>query len=122
MSSEQFLAIVERIAAVFPGGCMLHTDPPGYTLEEQVRRREQESRAPGVAGSVWQVSTQQSRAGSRHEESRKLGGRLYPIGMIDLSHTDWERHYGSSWEQVVQRKQRFDPDHVLTPGQSIFAP
>jgi hypothetical protein len=45
MSHEQFTAIVERIAAAFPDGCTVHTDPPGYTLEEHVRRREQESRA-----------------------------------------------------------------------------
>ncbi len=44
MSHEQFLAIVERMAAVFPGGCTVHTDPPVYTLEEQVRRRDQECR------------------------------------------------------------------------------
>jgi hypothetical protein len=31
MTKEQFTAIVERIAAVFAGGCTVHTDPPGYT-------------------------------------------------------------------------------------------
>jgi hypothetical protein len=31
MRSEQFMAIVERIAAVFPGGGTVHVDPPGYT-------------------------------------------------------------------------------------------
>jgi FAD/FMN-containing dehydrogenase len=54
------------------------------------------------------------------EQSRKLGGMHYPIGMIDLSQKDWETHYGSCWEQVVQMKQRFDPDHLLTPSQGIF--
>jgi hypothetical protein len=44
MTKEPFLAIVERIAAVFAGGCTVHRDPPGYTLEEHVRRGEQESR------------------------------------------------------------------------------
>jgi hypothetical protein len=29
MTKEQFTAIVERIAAVFAGGCTVHTDPPG---------------------------------------------------------------------------------------------
>jgi hypothetical protein len=28
-SHEQFTAIVERIAAAFPGGCTVHVDPPG---------------------------------------------------------------------------------------------
>jgi hypothetical protein len=29
MTKEQFTAIVERVAAVFPDGCTVHTDPPG---------------------------------------------------------------------------------------------
>jgi hypothetical protein len=29
MSHEQFIAIVERIAAVFAGGCTVHVDAPG---------------------------------------------------------------------------------------------
>jgi hypothetical protein len=44
MTKEQFTVIVDCLAAVFPGGCMVRTDPPGYTLEEHVRQREQESR------------------------------------------------------------------------------
>jgi hypothetical protein len=43
MSSEQFMAIVERIAAVFAGGCTVHVDAPGYTLDEHVKRGEQEN-------------------------------------------------------------------------------
>jgi hypothetical protein len=35
MTKEQFLAIVERLATVFPSGCTLHIDPPGYTLVYQ---------------------------------------------------------------------------------------
>jgi cytokinin dehydrogenase len=54
------------------------------------------------------------------ERCREMGGTYYPIGMIDLSQKDWEIHYGSYWEQVVQLKQRYDPDHILTPGYSIF--
>jgi hypothetical protein len=42
MTKEQFLAIVERIAAVFPGDCTVYVAPPGYTLNEHVRRAEQE--------------------------------------------------------------------------------
>jgi hypothetical protein len=38
MTYEQFMAAVRRIAAVFPGGCTVHVDPPGYTLEEHGRR------------------------------------------------------------------------------------
>ena len=39
MRSEQFMTVVERIAAVFPGGCTVHVDSPGSPLDEQVRRR-----------------------------------------------------------------------------------
>jgi FAD/FMN-containing dehydrogenase len=56
------------------------------------------------------------------ERCWKLGGTHYPIGTIDLTQKDWKTHYGPCWEQVVQMKQRFDPDHLLTPGQSIFPP
>jgi cytokinin dehydrogenase len=54
------------------------------------------------------------------ERCWEIGGTYYPIGMVDLSQKDWETHYGSHWEQVVQTKQRFDPDYLLTPGQGIF--
>ncbi|HZR39449.1 MAG TPA: oxidoreductase, partial [Ktedonobacteraceae bacterium] len=56
------------------------------------------------------------------ERGREIGGTHYPIGTIgDLTQKDWEVHYGVRWEQVVQMKRRFDPDHLLTPGQSMFA-
>ena len=44
MTREQFMGIVERIAAVWPGGCTVHVDPPGETLQEHGRRREQQRR------------------------------------------------------------------------------
>jgi hypothetical protein len=33
MTKEQFTAIVERITAVFPGGCTVYVDPPGCSLQ-----------------------------------------------------------------------------------------
>jgi FAD/FMN-containing dehydrogenase len=33
---------------------------------------------------------------------------------------DWRRHFGDAWDFLVRSKQRFDPDHVLTPGQGMF--
>ena len=54
------------------------------------------------------------------ERNRALGGTHYPISTIELSHADWERHFGQVWEQFLHAKQRFDPDNVLTPGQGIF--
>jgi hypothetical protein len=44
MTQEQFMGIVDRIAAVWPGGCTVHVDPPGETLQEHVRRLEQQRR------------------------------------------------------------------------------
>jgi hypothetical protein len=40
MTKEEFLAIVDYLAAVVAGGCTVHVDTSGYTLEEHVRRRE----------------------------------------------------------------------------------
>ncbi len=54
------------------------------------------------------------------ERNRALGGTHYPISTIELSHADWEMHFGQVWEQFMHAKQRFDPDNVLTPGQGIF--
>jgi cytokinin dehydrogenase len=55
------------------------------------------------------------------EENRDLGGRNYPIGAVNLSAQDWERHFEPYWERLQAAKQRFDPDNVLTPGPGIFA-
>jgi hypothetical protein len=52
MRSEQFMSIVEHIAAVFPGGCTVHMDPPGYTLQEHVWRRERRVPYGEAAGSA----------------------------------------------------------------------
>ncbi|MBV9688682.1 MAG: FAD-binding protein [Ktedonobacteraceae bacterium] len=54
------------------------------------------------------------------EHNRALGGTHYPISTIELSHADWERHFGQVWEQFLHAKRRFDPDNVLTLGQGIF--
>jgi hypothetical protein len=59
MTKEPFLGIVERIAAVFPGGCTVHVDAPGYILDEHVRQRERRvprGSARDCAGSVWEVN------------------------------------------------------------------
>lgn len=54
------------------------------------------------------------------ERSRALGGKHYSTGTLDLSQQDWKDHFGTNWEKLSHAKQRFDPDHVLTPGQKIF--
>jgi len=49
-----------------------------------------------------------------------VGGRIYPVGSIPLSHDEWRRHYGARWHAFVAAKRRFDPAGVLTPGVGIF--
>lgn len=62
-------------------------------------------------------------AGNRalHDQAVAVGGTRYIIGAIpDFSPRDWRRHFGDAWDFLDRAKQRFDPDHVLTPGQGIF--
>lgn len=50
-----------------------------------------------------------------------FGGVRYPIGTMTFTKDDWRTHYGDQWQAFVSRKQRFDPDGILTPGPNIFA-
>lgn len=50
------------------------------------------------------------------------GGTCYPIGSLELTPHDWKLQFGSVWETFNRMKERFDPDHVLTPGPGIFLP
>lgn len=62
-------------------------------------------------------------AGNRalYDQAVAVGGTRYVIGAIpDFSPRDWRRHFGDAWEFLARAKQRFDPDHVLTPGQGMF--
>jgi cytokinin dehydrogenase len=54
------------------------------------------------------------------ELNRRLGGRHYSISTVELSQSDWIKHFGERWEWLAAAKCRFDPDHVLTPGPGIF--
>ncbi|KAI3443628.1 hypothetical protein Pfo_000293 [Paulownia fortunei] len=36
------------------------------------------------------------------------------------SRQDWIKHYGSKWGTIQQRKAKFDPKLILSPGQRIF--
>jgi cytokinin dehydrogenase len=54
------------------------------------------------------------------ERARELGGTRYPIGAVEFSSDDWERQYGPLWGEFVKRKQRYDPDNILSPGSGIF--
>jgi cytokinin dehydrogenase len=54
------------------------------------------------------------------EESRALGGTLYPFSAVNLSRTDWRRHYGESFADLTRAKHCFDPRNVLTSGPDLF--
>jgi cytokinin dehydrogenase len=55
-----------------------------------------------------------------YERARDAGGKRYPIGSVRLSAADWRDHYGPDWPAFAATKARYDPRHVLTPGQGIF--
>lgn len=56
-----------------------------------------------------------------YERARGLGGTLYPISALEMSPSDWQVHFGRWYPAFAAAKARFDPGHVLTPGQGIFA-
>jgi hypothetical protein len=57
-----------------------------------------------------------------YDRAVALGAKRYLYGAIpDMSGEDWRRHYGDQWPVASALKARYDPDHVLTPGQGIFA-
>ena len=70
--------------------------------------------APGVVDALMAQNERLFR------RARELGGKRYPIGALPFSREDWARHYGSDWSPFQARKRRYDPRHVLTPGQGIF--
>ncbi|PRQ03968.1 FAD-binding protein [Enhygromyxa salina] len=45
-----------------------------------------------------------------YERALKLGGSLYPISAVEMSTTDWERHFGAQWQPWAAAKRRYDPD------------
>jgi cytokinin dehydrogenase len=54
------------------------------------------------------------------DRARALGGTRYPIGALTFDQQDWIMQYGNQWAEFARRKQRFDPDNILTPGPGIF--
>jgi cytokinin dehydrogenase len=54
------------------------------------------------------------------ERARNLGGTRYPIGSVRFSVGDWIRQYGTLWDDFVERKLRYDPRNLLSPGSGIF--
>jgi len=56
-----------------------------------------------------------------YELAVDLGGCYYPIDSLPLTTPDWQRQFGTQWAAFLETKQRLDPQHILNPGQSIFA-
>jgi FAD/FMN-containing dehydrogenase len=57
----------------------------------------------------------------QYDQAVAVGGTHYPVGAIPLTPADWQTHYGDRWPAFRAAKHRYDPRHVLTPGQGIFA-
>jgi cytokinin dehydrogenase len=55
-----------------------------------------------------------------YERARDAGGKRHPAGSIPFAPADWVEHFGALYPLLVQRKGRFDPNNVLTPGPGIF--
>jgi FAD/FMN-containing dehydrogenase len=54
------------------------------------------------------------------ERARDFGGTRMTWATIPFRPDDWAAHYGEVWPMFRDAKQRFDPNHVLTPGPGIF--
>jgi len=54
------------------------------------------------------------------DRARDAGATRYPIGALEFSTADWAGQYGELWREFEKRKQRYDPDNILSPGSGIF--
>ncbi len=54
------------------------------------------------------------------DEARAVGGTRYPIGSLEFDQQDWVLQYAEVYPKLLLNKQRFDPQHILTPGPGIF--
>lgn len=55
-----------------------------------------------------------------HERAVAHGGCYYPIDSVPMTPQDWQHQFGEQWSDFAAAKQRFDPTHLLNPGQAIF--
>ncbi|XP_024383193.1 cytokinin dehydrogenase 4 isoform X2 [Physcomitrium patens] len=51
--------------------------------------------------------------------SAKLGCKKYLPEYEDTE--SWKLHFGKKWGSFTRRKQKYDPDFILAPGQNIFS-
>jgi FAD/FMN-containing dehydrogenase len=58
------------------------------------------------------------------EKMRSVGGKCYIAhSAVPFPPTGWKDHFGpDTWKRLAAAKNRFDPNHVLTPGPGIFDP
>ena len=63
-------------------------------------------------------------AGNRdlYDRGVAAGGTRYPIGSVELTRRDWQRHYGRDYPAFAAAKAAWDPRRILSPGQGIFGP
>lgn len=54
------------------------------------------------------------------EESRALGGAMYPFSAVKLSRSEWRHHYGQDFALLARAKRCYDPNNVLASGPDIF--
>ena len=55
-----------------------------------------------------------------YERLRARGGTLYPASALQMSSTDWRRHFGPAFERLHDARRTYDPDGLLTPGYEVF--
>ena len=48
------------------------------------------------------------------------GGKRYAVDSVPMDKQDWHKHFQPQWGELVSAKQLFDPNTIMTPGQSIF--
>jgi cytokinin dehydrogenase len=62
-------------------------------------------------------------AGNRllFETDRNLGGTLYPFGALELTRSDWRRHYADQWGALLEAKRRYDPFNLFASGPDLGA-
>lgn len=53
-----------------------------------------------------------------NENRKGMGAKQY-IPFLQ-NEEQWKAHFGWKWESFQDLKRRFDPLHILTPGQRIF--
>ena len=71
-----------------------------------------------IATKVW---TQGKEAGRQQIERSMQALRTDVLDLLQVHNlSDWRVQLAPFWESFANAKARFDPDHVLTPGQRIF--